>query len=100
MTSLQNHEEFEAALASGPFVVWFSASWCMPCKRMDSTALETAALAAGLHMFVCDVGRNPRTAGECDVRSVPTFIVFADGREVRRVTNSDTAAVCRFFNRG
>jgi thioredoxin-like negative regulator of GroEL len=98
-TTLQNHEAFEAALESGTFVVWFSASWCMPCKRMDAGALQTAATAAGLRMFVCDVGRNPRTAGECDVRSVPTFIVFANGREVRRITNADTASVCGFLRK-
>ena len=75
------------------FLVWFTARWCRPCKRLDIEALEAAAAAAGVPFYVCDVVVNNYTPGYCDVTVFPTFVMFKPGRVVARFTSSDTAAV-------
>jgi hypothetical protein len=87
-----NQEEFETLFhGNTPFLVWFSAKWCLPCKKMDRAALEQAATDADIPFYFCD---NDYTPGYCSVRRFPTFTYFAKKKVQASITNSDTQAVC------
>jgi len=64
-----------------PVLVEFSAEWCGPCKTV---APELRALADELQgkakVVTIDVDRSPMIARELGVQSVPTFVVFHQGR--------------------
>lgn len=75
------------------FLIWFTARWCKPCKRLDISALEEAAAAAGVPFYVCDAAENKYTPGYCDVNAFPTFMMLKPGRVAARLTSSDTATV-------
>ncbi len=66
-----------------PVLVEFSAEWCGPCKTI---APELKALADDLRdkakVVTIDVDRSPNIARELGVQSVPTFVVFHQGRPV------------------
>lgn len=66
-----------------PVLVEFSAEWCGPCKTI---APELRALADELRdkakVVTIDVDRSPVIARELGVQSVPTFVVFHQGRPV------------------
>jgi thioredoxin 1/putative thioredoxin len=66
-----------------PVLVEFSAEWCGPCKTV---APELMALADDLRdkakVVTIDVDRSPNIARELGVQSVPTFVVFHQGRPV------------------
>jgi thioredoxin 1/putative thioredoxin len=66
-----------------PVLVEFSAEWCGPCKTV---APELRALAEDLKdkakVVTIDVDRSPNIAREMGVQSVPTFVVFHQGRPV------------------
>lgn len=66
-----------------PVLVEFSAEWCGPCKTV---APELTALADDLRdkakVVTIDVDRSPNIARELGVQSVPTFVVFHQGRPV------------------
>lgn len=66
-----------------PVLVEFSAEWCGPCKVV---APELEALSKELQgkckIVTIDIDRSPMIARQLGVQSVPTFVVFHEGRPV------------------
>ena len=62
----------------------FYADWCGPCEmvepHVEALAAETDAAVAKV-----DVDRNQGLAAQYGARSIPTFVVFADGEQVERL---------------
>ncbi len=68
-----------------PVVVDFYADLCGPCKVMAPVLDQVAHDRQGeVLVLKLDTDRNPVTAGQFNVRSIPTLIVFERGREVAR----------------
>jgi len=65
-----------------PFVLWFSASWCAPCKVMYPIIEKAAEDYKGRVRFIkVDVDSDPESSKIYDIRSVPTFMLFnSEGR--------------------
>lgn len=67
--------------ADKPVVVDFWAEWCQPCLRLAKTLGEVAAEKAGeVTVVKIDVDANPDTAATYNIRSLPTLILFKDGK--------------------
>jgi thioredoxin-like negative regulator of GroEL len=84
--------------ADGAFLVYFSASWCGPCKRLDMDAIESTAKLHGVPLWKVEQTVNDYTAGFCDVRSLPTFILFTPRKIVSKVSSSATEDVLGWIN--
>lgn len=76
---------FKDVVGTGVTLVDFWATWCPPC-RMQGPIIEKVADALEKQAVVAkvDVDANPETATTYGVSSIPTLIVFKDGKEVKR----------------
>jgi thioredoxin 1 len=77
----------EVLKSTQPVFVDFWAPWCGPCQMMGPIVEHLAHEyeAKGLKVGKLNVDENPNTAGQYNVLSIPTFLLFKDGKVVDQV---------------
>jgi len=71
--------------SSIPIVVDFWAQWCGPCKMMAPHFDRVAArFEPHVRLAKLDTDASQQTANRFNIRSIPTLILFKNGREVAR----------------
>lgn len=78
-------------------IVYFTASWCGACKRLDLPALE--AEFPNVNWLKCDVDQNSYTPGYCNVRAIPTFLLIKDTKVIDTLQHSSNAAVAEWIRK-
>ena len=70
---------------SRPVIVDFHAVWCSPCKMQSPILKEVAAeIGEKIKVIKIDVDQNNEIAGRYNIQSVPTLIIFKNGKLVWR----------------
>jgi thioredoxin-like negative regulator of GroEL len=64
----------------------FHASWCAPCRSMESTVTDLER--AGYPVRRVDIDKQRSLAAQYRVESIPCFVLVVGGREVGRVTGA------------
>ncbi|MEO7802522.1 MAG: thioredoxin [Ginsengibacter sp.] len=87
-------ETFSAIIkGEKPVLVDFFAEWCGPCKTM---APELKRFAEGhkenIRVLKVDIDKNRLTASEFNIQSVPTLILFKEGKVLWRQSGAMTAS--------
>ncbi len=74
-----NQDNFEELISKGMVLVDFFATWCGPCKML---APELENVSQKVTVVEIDVDENLELSRRFGVMSVPTLILFKDGKEV------------------
>ena len=64
-------------------VVDFGADWCGPCKMIEPIFEELSKELTGKIEFAkINISDNPKTPAKFGVASIPTFIIFKNGKKI------------------
>ena len=71
-------------------ILYFTADWCNPCKKTRPIVEELNREQIMAKFFIIDVDVEPEMAQDFEVRSIPTFVLIKDNKEIHRVTGAKT----------
>lgn len=82
--SLVDKSNFESDVlkAQGAVFVDFYADWCGPCKLTSPIIDELSDETNNMKFVKVDVDKNPELAGRYSIFSIPTFMIFKDGKVI------------------
>ena len=79
--------EAEVLKSNIPVMVDFFAEWCGPCKMMGPSIEKLATEYDGkFSIGKLDVDANDKASGTFEIRSIPTLMIFKDGKVVDQHT--------------
>jgi thioredoxin 1 len=90
--------DFSSEIKKGVTLVDFHANWCGPCRTLAPVLEQVAKDLKGKATIAkIDIDSEQKTAGHFEIASVPTMILFKDGKEVGRLVGLRNADAVKDF---
>jgi thioredoxin 1 len=79
-------DSFNAEIANGVTLVDFYADWCGPCRMLAPVLEQVAQDVKGKATIAkLDIDQAQKVTAEFQITSVPTLILFKNGKEMKRI---------------
>jgi len=83
--------EFDDSFKNGVSLIDFSAKWCAPCKAQEPIIKNIAdKFKNHASIIEVDIDNNRDLATKFMVQSIPTLIIFKNGKEIKRFVGLQT----------
>lgn len=87
--------ETEVAQSTGKVLVDFWAPWCGPCRMQTPILERLAASGVNAKILKLNTDENPGVAQKFGIVSIPTLILFENGKEKERYVGVQPEAVLK-----
>lgn len=91
-------EQSDFVLPTGVVFIDFAAEWCGPCKILMPVLKDLSEKYQGIEVITTDISKNMDLAKKYRIATVPSVVVFKDGKEIDRMIGfSGREAVEKLF---
>ncbi len=92
MKEVTSHHDFEQEVDQGQWLlVYFTASWCGPCSTFSPVMNRASgAFDSILNSIKVDIENVPEAAGSLHIRSVPSLVLFKQGKPVEGIVGAQS----------
>ena len=91
-------KDFDSAIASGVTLVDFYADWCGPCRMLAPVLDQVSQDVKGKAIVAkVDIDQAQKVTEDLQITSVPTLILFKNGKEVKRIVGLRDADFIKGF---
>ncbi len=88
MVNVLTDENFKKIVeeSKGKMLVDCFATWCGPCKMLSPILDELAKENKDIKFYKLDVDENPITSEEYQIMTIPTILIFNDGKLISQTS--------------
>lgn len=86
MQIIKNEKEFNKLIKDETYIIDCYTEWCGPCKLFSKVFEKSESRYNNMIFYKLNVDKNKILAKKLGIMSVPTVIIFKDGKELKRQT--------------
>ena len=86
MVKLVDEKDFNEEIKEGVTFVDFFATWCGPCKMLSPIVEDVSNEIDDVKFIKVDVDQASDVAASFGIMSIPTLMIFKDGKQVSKHT--------------
>ncbi len=97
MAKILSNDNFKSTIETGVSLVDFYADWCGPCQIIAPVIEQLANDRNDVNICKVNTDVTPQISAEYGVMSIPTIIIFKDGKEFNRLVGVNSKDQLNYY---